>query len=73
MAQKEDNRPFREKYRIFIYPVIAAWLITMFFHPIISHGEAMLPGIKAGEAVVVINKTRCFWYSGIERSLFQLY
>jgi signal peptidase I len=57
MAQKEDNRPFREKYRIYIYPVIAAWLVTMFIHPVISHGEAMLPGLKAGEAVVVVNKT----------------
>lgn len=57
MAQREDNRPFREKYRIYIYPVIAAWLVTMFFRPIISDGDAMMPGIKNGETIIVVNKT----------------
>lgn len=57
MAQKEDNRPFREKYRIYIYPVIAAWLVTMFFHPVAADGGAMLPGIKDGEVIVVVNRT----------------
>jgi signal peptidase I len=57
MAQKEDNRPFREKYRIYIYPVIAAWLVTMFFRPIISDGSAMLTGIKGGEVIIVANQT----------------
>ena len=53
MAQTEDNRPFREKYRIYIYPIIAAWLITMFIRPITSDGSAMLPGILDGEVIIV--------------------
>lgn len=53
MAKKEDNRPFREKYRIYIYPVILAWLVTMFVRPVISDGSAMLPGIKDGEVIIV--------------------
>lgn len=53
MTRKEDNRPFREKYRIYIYPVILAWLITMFVRPVISDGNAMLPGIGDGELIIV--------------------
>ena len=57
MGQKEDNRPFKEKYRIYIYPVIAAWLVTMFFRPITADGDAMLSGIKDGEVIIVVNHT----------------
>lgn len=57
MAQKEDNRPFREKYRIFIYPIIAAWLVTMFFRPVTADGSAMLPGISDGEVIIVSKHT----------------
>jgi len=57
MAQKEDNRPFREKYRIYIYPIIAAWLITMFFRPVTADGSAMLPGIRDGEVIIVTKQT----------------
>lgn len=57
MAQKEDNRPFKEKYRIYIYPVIAAWLVTMFFRPITADGDAMLPGIRDGEVIIVSKQT----------------
>lgn len=53
MAQKEDNRPFREKYRIYIYPVILAWIVTMFIRPITADGVAMLPSIKDGEVIIV--------------------
>lgn len=54
MAKQGDNRPFREKYRIYIYPVILAWLVTMLIHPVISDGEAMLPGIRDGEIIIVV-------------------
>lgn len=57
MAQREDNRPFREKYRIFIYPVILAWLVTMFVRPITSDGNAMLPYIDDGEVIIVAKQT----------------
>jgi signal peptidase I, bacterial type len=56
MAQREDNRPFKEKYRIYIYPVIAAWLVTMFVRPVISDGNAMKPGISNGEVIIVANQ-----------------
>lgn len=55
MAKQEDNRPFREKYRIYIYPVILAWLMTMLIHPIISDGDAMFPGIRDNEVIIVVN------------------
>lgn len=55
--QNADNRPFKVKYRIYLYPVIAAMLVTMFFHPAAVHGGAMLPGISDGEVVVIVNHT----------------
>lgn len=57
MPQKEDKRPFKEKYRIYIYPVVAAWLVTMFFRPITADGSAMLPGIRDGEVIIVSKHT----------------
>lgn len=53
MAKYEDNRPFKEKYRIYIYPVILAWIVTMFVRPITADGSAMLPGISDGEVIIV--------------------
>jgi len=55
MPQRNDNRPFREKYRIYIYPVILAWLMTMWIRPVISDGSAMQPGIRDGELIIVMN------------------
>lgn len=55
MAPKDDNRPFREKYRIYIYPVILAWLMTLWIRPVLSDGEAMLPGIQENEVIIVVN------------------
>ena len=55
MVQHEDNRPFREKYRIYIYPVVLAWIMTMFIRPIISDGPAMLPTVSDGEVIIVAN------------------
>lgn len=57
MAQHEDKRPFREKYRIYIYPVILAWLVTMFVRPITSDGAAMLPTINDGQVIIVAKHT----------------
>ncbi len=57
MTKHEDNRPFKEKYRIYIYPVILAWLVTMFVRPITADGAAMLPGIKDGEVIIVAKHT----------------
>jgi signal peptidase I len=56
MAQRGDNRPFREKYRIYIYPVILAWLLTLWIRPVISDGPAMQPGIRDGELIIVMNQ-----------------
>lgn len=53
MASHEDNRPFRVKYRPYIYAVVFAWLITMFIRPVISDGNAMLPAIGDGEVIIV--------------------
>lgn len=53
MAAKTDNRPFKEKYRIYIYPAILAWLVTLFVRPVVSDGEAMLPTIGDGEVIIV--------------------
>lgn len=57
MAKYEDHRPFKEKYRIYIYPIILAWLVTMFIRPIISDGGAMLPAIGDGEVIIVAKHT----------------
>lgn len=57
MAQYENNKSFRERYRIYIYPVILAWLVTMFFRPITSDGSAMLPAITDGEVIIVSKQT----------------
>ena len=55
MAQQNDNRPFREKYRIYIYPVILAWLMTLWIRPVIADGTSMQPGIRDGELIIVMN------------------
>ena len=57
MANYEDNRPFKEKYRIYIYPIILAWLVTMFVRPVTMNGDAMLPGIGDGEILIVSKHT----------------
>ncbi len=56
-SKREDNRSFKEKYRIYIYPVIAAWLVTMFFRPVTADGSAMLPGLQDGEVIIVAKHT----------------
>ena len=53
MAQKKDNRSFKEKYRVYFAAGITAWIIFMFIHPIAISGDAMSPTIKAGEIVIV--------------------
>jgi len=53
MAQYNDNRPFKEKYRIYLYPVILAFIVTMFVRPVTSDGNAMLPTIGDGEIIIV--------------------
>ncbi|MBR0597637.1 signal peptidase I [Sinanaerobacter chloroacetimidivorans] len=57
MANSEDNRPFKEKYRIYIYPVVLAWIVTMLVRPVISDGNAMLPGIQDGQVIIVAKHT----------------
>ena len=53
MAQKKDNRSFKEKYRVYFAAGITAWIIFMFIHPIAISGDAMSPTIKAGEIAIV--------------------
>lgn len=48
-----DHRPFKVKYRIYIYPVVLALVVTMFVRPIVSDGNAMLPTIGDGEVIIV--------------------
>jgi signal peptidase I len=50
MAQKKTTDPFG-KYRIYIYPVIAAWLVTRFFHPVAADGGAMLRESKTERCI----------------------
>ncbi|MGI6731843.1 MAG: signal peptidase I [Anaerovoracaceae bacterium] len=57
MAKYEDNRPFKERNRIYIYPVILAFIVTMFVRPITSDGIAMEPGIQDGEVIIVSKQT----------------
>lgn len=57
MNHNDDNRPFKEKYRIYIYPVVLAWIMTMFIRPIVSDGNAMLPNIKDGQVIIVSKET----------------
>ncbi len=57
MAQQQDTKTLRERYRIYIYPVVLAWLVTMFVRPIISDGAAMNPSIQEGELIIVANHT----------------
>ncbi|WP_027399599.1 signal peptidase I [Anaerovorax odorimutans] len=49
----DNNKSFKEKYKIYIYPVILAWIMTMFIRPIVSDGEAMLPTIKDRQVIIV--------------------
>ena len=53
MATQEDNRPFRLKYRKYIYAVALAWLVTSFVRPITADGNAMLPAIENGQVIIV--------------------
>ena len=54
MAQKKDNRPIREKYRIYFAAGITAWIIFMFIHPVGMTGNAMSPTIEEGQIVMVM-------------------
>lgn len=56
MAHRDDERPFKEKYRIYIYPVVLAVIMTMFIRPIISDGEAMSPTIGDNQLIIVSNE-----------------
>ncbi|MEG1930561.1 MAG: signal peptidase I [Anaerovorax sp.] len=53
MSYQQDNRPFKEKYRIYIYPVVAALIITMFWRPTVANGDAMEPGIHDGQVIII--------------------
>lgn len=53
MNRYEDNRPFKERYRIYLYPVILAFIVTMFVRPIMSDGNSMQPTIGDGEVIIV--------------------
>lgn len=57
MAQHTDDRTFREKYRIYLYPVVFAFVVTMFVRPITSNGNAMLPTIEDGQVIIVAKET----------------
>jgi signal peptidase I len=57
MAQNKDTRPFRERNRIYIYPVILALIVTMYVRPIISDGIAMEPAVQDGEVIIVSKQT----------------
>lgn len=57
MSQYQDNRSFREKYRIYIIPAILAFIVTMLVRPIMSDGIAMTPEIGEGEVIIVVKKT----------------
>lgn len=55
--KSQDGRSFREKYRIYIYPVVLAWIVTMLVRPITADGPAMMPAVSDGEIIIVAKKT----------------
>ncbi len=55
-SKKGDNRPFREKYKIYFAAGITAWIIFMFIHPVSITGEAMEPGLQDGQIVIVMKE-----------------
>lgn len=57
MAQYQEAKSLREKYRIYLYPIILAFIVTMLVRPIVSDGEAMLPEVGDKEVVIVVKKT----------------
>lgn len=52
-SKKEDNRPLKEKYRIYFAAGITAWIIFMFIHPVGMAGNAMSPALTDGQIVIV--------------------
>jgi signal peptidase I len=52
-SKKEDNRPIREKYRVYFAAGITAWIIFMFIHPVGMTGDAMSPTLEEGQIVIV--------------------
>jgi signal peptidase I len=52
-SKKEDNRPIREKYRVYFAAGITAWIIFMFIHPVAMAGDAMSPTLEDGQIVIV--------------------
>lgn len=55
--KKEDNRPFKEKYKVYFAAGITAWMIFMFIHPVIMVGDAMSPTIKDGGVIIVAKES----------------
>lgn len=53
MSRKQDNRSFKEKYKVYIAAGITAWIIFMFIHPIGITGDAMAPALHEGQIVIV--------------------
>lgn len=57
MAQYQEKKSVREKYRIYLYPIILAFIVTMLVRPIVSDGQAMLPEVAEKEVIIVVKKT----------------
>ena len=54
MTRKKDNRPIREKYKIYFAAGITAWIIFMFIHPVTMTGDAMSPTVEEGQIVIIM-------------------
>jgi signal peptidase I len=57
MAQKENVKSFKDKYKVYFAAGITAWIIFMFIHPIAIAGDAMLPTLEAGQIIIVAKET----------------
>lgn len=53
MSHEQDNRPFKDKYRIYITPVVLALIVTMFWRPTIANGNAMEPNVHDGQLIII--------------------
>jgi signal peptidase I len=56
-SQKQDDRPWKQRNRPYIYAVVLALILTMFVAPEIQESNAMSPTIQKGTLVVIKKDT----------------
>lgn len=56
MNYDENKVPFKIKYRIYIYPVVIALIVTMFWRPMVADGNSMEPMINDGQVLIIVKE-----------------